>query len=465
MKRNKIIHSVNVENMAAEGKAIARHEGKVIFIEGAIPGDVLDVAVYKSKKDYAMAKPLNILNPSPERTAPFCIHFEVCGGCKWQHLQYEHQLKYKQQVVEDAFRRIAKLEVPEVLSIIGSPKTRFYRNKLEFTFSNKRWLTTEELNLRDIITDRDALGFHIPGAFDKVLDIHECWLQDDINNRVRNEVKDFAVKNNYTFFDLRQQEGLLRNLIIRTTTTGEVMVIVIFYYNENEKINKLLTHLQEQFPEITSLQYIVNSKRNDSIFDQEVIPFAGKDFIIENLGGYKFKIGPKSFFQTNSFQAHQLYQRGLELADLHPDDVVYDLYTGTGTIAIYMARHCKKVVGIEQIPEAIQDAHFNAKLNDIHNATFIAGDMKDVLKSEFILENGAPDVILTDPPRAGMHPDVVNVIMNSGAGKVVYISCNPATQARDIQLLSEKYQLQLIQPVDMFPHTFHIENIALLIKK
>lgn len=465
MKKNRIIHSLNVENVAAEGRGIARHEGKVIFIDGAIPGDKMDVQLYKSKKDYALARPANLIEGSEERTEPFCIHFENCGGCKWQHLQYEHQLKYKQQLVVDAFRRIGKLEVPEVAPILGSPKTRFYRNKLEFTFSNKKWLTYEEIKRKEEFTDRDAVGFHIAGAFDKVLDIEECWLQDNLQNKIRNEVRRFAKENDYTFFDIREQVGLLRNMIIRTATTGEVMVVMVFHQNDTEKVPMMMEHLKNQFPQITSLQYVINPKRNDTIFDLDIQVYNGEAYILEQLGDFKFKIGPKSFFQTNSFQANQLYQRALELAEIQQDDVVYDLYTGTGTIAIYMAPNCKKVVGIEQIPEAIEDAHFNAHLNNIQNTTFYAGDMKDVLNEDFVFANGKPDVIITDPPRAGMHPDVVDVILNSETKRVVYISCNPSTQARDIQLLNEKYELQLIQPVDMFPHTYHIENIALLTLK
>lgn len=462
MKKKKIITNLGIEDIAAEGKGIARHEGKVIFVDAGVPGDVVDVRLYKNKKDYALARPVKLHTPSPLRTDAFCKHFEACGGCKWQHLRYDQQLKYKQKVVTDAFKHIGKTEVPEILPIIGSPKTTFYRNKMEFTFSNKRWLTSKEVQAKEEIDNRDALGFHISGAFDKVLDIDECWLQEDPSNAIRNSLRDFARKERISFFDLREREGMMRNLLIRKTTTGDLMVIVIVHEKDDAAIEKIMRHLEGQFPEITSLQYIINPKKNDAFYDLEVVPYSGKDHIIETLGNLSFKIGPKSFFQTNSYQAENLYKLALDFAELSGKETVYDLYSGTGTIANYIAGHCGHVVGIEQIPEAIHDSLANAGINGITNVTFHCGDMRDVLVPGFLESNGLPDVIITDPPRAGMHPDVIDVILKAAPKTVVYVSCNPATQARDTQMLEEKYRLQKIQPVDMFPHTYHVENVAQL---
>lgn len=465
MARNKkplpLYENITITDVAAEGKAIAKVDDLVIFVPFVAPGDIVDIQLTRKKNRYAEGKAVKIHHFSTLRNVPFCEHFGICGGCKWQHLPYAEQLKYKQQQVVDNLTRIGKVELPEVMPILGSAKTDFYRNKLEYTFSNKRWLTDSERFSDTRFDDMDALGFHIPGMFDKVLDIRKCWLQVDISNRIRLTIKEFCKKNQYTFFDLRNQEGLMRNLIIRTTSTGELMVIVIFY-QEDEKCEKLLQHLADCFPEITSLQYVINQKANDTITDQEVIVYRGADCIYEEMEGLKFKIGPKSFYQTNSEQAYTLYQVARDFANLTGEELVYDLYTGTGTIANFVARQCRKVVGIEYVPEAIADAKVNATLNLIENSAFFAGDMKDLLTDAFIAEHGRPDVIITDPPRAGMHDDVIKTILNAAPKRIVYVSCNPATQARDLSLMSEQYKVTKVQPVDMFPHTHHVENVVLL---
>ena len=400
-----------------------------------------------------------------ERTEPVCVHFGTCGGCKWQNLAYSEQLLFKQKKVLDSFTRIAKVEIPEVNTILGSSEEYYYRNKLEFTFSNKRWLKKEEMYETSEGRMMDALGFHIPGMFDKILDINHCYLQSDPSNAIRNAVREYTLKNKFPFFDLRVQNGLMRNLIIRTSIIGELMVIVVFYQNDVEEIKGLLIHLKESFPQITSLQYIVNGKKNDTISDQNVILFSGRDFIYEEMEGLKFKVSAKSFYQTNSKQAYELYKITRDFADLKGDEVVYDLYTGTGTIANFIAKQCAKVVGVEYIEIAIADAKENSEINNIHNTLFYAGDMRDLLTADFIETNGRPDVIITDPPRAGMHTDVVNAIMNSGAKRIVYVSCNPATQARDVALMDSLYKVEKIQPVDMFPQTHHVENVVLLSKR
>lgn len=437
----------------------------VIFVPYVVPGDVVDLQVKRKKNHYAEAVAVKFHEKSPLRTEPFCSHFGVCGGCKWQCLSYEEQLKYKQKQVFDNLTRIGKVELPEFRPILGSEKTRFYRNKLEFTFSNKRWLTEEEVK-QDVKYDQmNAVGFHIPGAFDKVLAIDKCWLQDDISNQIRNAVRDYAYAHNFPFFDLRTQEGLLRNIMIRTSSTGELMVVLQCKVTDDEgrrKMEEILQFMADSFPQITSLMYVINNKCNDTIGDLDVEVFKGNDHIFEEMEGLRFKVGPKSFYQTNSEQAYNLYKVAREFAGLTGNKLVYDLYTGTGTIANFVARQARKVVGIEYVPEAIEDAKVNSALNGIDNTLFYAGDMKDILTNDFIAEHGRPDVIITDPPRAGMHNDVIDVILAAEPKRIVYVSCNPATQARDLQLLDGKYKVTAVQPVDMFPHTHHVENVVQL---
>ena len=437
----------------------------VIFVPYVVPGDVVDLQVKRKKNHYAEAVAVKFHEKSPLRTEPFCSHFGVCGGCKWQCLSYEEQLKYKQKQVFDNLTRIGKVELPEFRPILGSEKTRFYRNKLEFTFSNKRWLTEEEVK-QDVKYDQmNAVGFHIPGAFDKVLAIDKCWLQDDISNQIRNAVRDYAYAHNFPFFDLRTQEGLLRNIMIRTSSTGELMVVLQCKVTDDEgrrKMEEILQFMADSFPQITSLMYVINNKCNDTIGDLDVEVFKGNDHIFEEMEGLRFKVGPKSFYQTNSEQAYNLYKVAREFAGLTGNELVYALYTGTGTIANFVARQARKVVGIEYVPEAIEDAKVNSALNGIDNTLFYAGDMKDILTNDFIAEHGRPDVIITDPPRAGMHNDVIDVILAAEPKRIVYVSCNPATQARDLQLLDGKYKVTAVQPVDMFPHTHHVENVVQL---
>ena len=437
----------------------------VIFVPYVVPGDVVDLQVKRKKNHYAEAVAVKFHEKSPLRTEPFCSHFGVCGGCKWQCLSYEEQLKYKQKQVFDNLTRIGKVELPEFRPILGSEKTRFYRNKLEFTFSNKRWLTEEEVK-QDVKYDQmNAVGFHIPGAFDKVLAIDKCWLQDDISNQIRNAVRDYAYAHNFPFFDLRTQEGLLRNIMIRTSSTGELMVVLQCKVTDDEgrrKMEEILQFMADSFPQITSLMYVINNKCNDTIGDLDVEVFKGNDHIFEDMEGLRFKVGPKSFYQTNSEQAYNLYKVAREFAGLTGNELVYDLYMGTGTIANFVARQARKVVGIEYVPEAIEDAKVNSALNGIDNTLFYAGDMKDILTNDFIAEHGRPDVIITDPPRAGMHNDVIDVILAAEPKRIVYVSCNPATQARDLQLLDGKYKVTAVQPVDMFPHTHHVENVVQL---
>lgn len=478
VKKNKypLLEGVTITDVAAEGKAIARVNDMVVFVPFVAPGDIVDIQLNKKKHNYAEGYVVKFHKYSNKRSEPFCEHFGVCGGCKWQHLPYSEQLNFKQKQVFDTLERIGKISLPEkvdskyndnsitegTFKILGSEKTRYYRNKLEYTFSDKRWLSYEDIKNEESFIDRNGLGFHIPGMFDKVLDINHCWLQDDISNKIRLEVKKFCNENSYEFFNLRLQEGLMRNLIIRNTTLGELMVIVVFYKNETAKIEALLSHISDLFPEITSLMYVVNEKANDTIGDQDIILFKGKDHIFEKMEDLKFKIGPKSFYQTNSEQAYELYKVVREFASLKGNELVFDLYTGTGTIAQFVASDCKKVIGIEYVPEAIIDAGINAEINNINNAEFFAGDMKDILNKEFIETYGKPDLLITDPPRAGMHTDVIETILYASPEKIVYVSCNPATQARDIELLSEKYKVVKVQPVDLFPHTQHVENVVLL---
>lgn len=460
------MEQVTITDVAAEGKAIAKVNDMVIFVPFVAPGDVVDIQLTRKKNSYAEGKAVHFHSYSPHRVEPFCQHFGVCGGCKWQHIPYEDQLKYKQKQVLDNLTRIGKVQPEEVLPILGSAKTTFYRNKLEFTFSNKKWLTEEEVKSGVTPDTWNGVGFHIPTLFDKVLDIQKCWLQDDISNRIRNCIKAYCLSHEgYPFFDLRNQEGFIRTLMIRTASTGDLMVVVVFFHEDQERREALLSHVAEQFPEITSLLYVINGKCNDTITDQEVIVFKGKDHIIEEMEGLHFKVGPKSFYQTNSEQAYNLYKVARSFAGLTGNELVYDLYTGTGTIANFVARQSKQVIGIEYVPEAIEDAKVNASLNGLENTLFYAGDMKDILTADFIQQHGRPDVIITDPPRAGMHDDVIKTILAAEPKRVVYVSCNPATQARDLSLLDVKYALKKVQPVDMFPHTHHVENVVLLEKR
>lgn len=463
-----LLEQVTILDVAAEGKAIAKVNDLVIFVPYVVPGDVVDLQIKRKKNKYAEAEAVKFHKYAEKRAVPFCQHYGVCGGCKWQVLPYEEQIRYKQKEVENNLRRIGKIELPEISPIIGSAKTQFYRNKLEFTFSNKRWLTTKEVQ-EDVKYDQmNAVGFHIPGAFDKVLAIEKCWLQDDISNRIRNAVRDYAYEHNYSFINLRDHEGMLRNIIIRTSSTGELMVIVVCKIVEEREMQlfkQLLQFIADSFPEITSLLYIVNNKCNDTINDLDVMVFKGKDHMFEEMEGLKFKIGPKSFYQTNSEQAYVLYKVARQFAGLTGKELVYDLYTGTGTIANFVSRQARQVIGIEYVPEAIEDAKVNSEINGISNTQFYAGDMKDILTNDFIAQHGRPDVIITDPPRAGMHQDVVDVILNAEPERIVYVSCNPATQARDLQLLDVKYKVMAVQPVDMFPHTHHVENVVLLQKR
>lgn len=463
-----LLEKITITDVAAEGKALAKVNDLVVFVPYVVPGDVVDLQVKRKKNHYAEAVAVKFHEYSPVRAVPFCQHYGICGGCKWQCLPYTEQIKYKQKQVTDNLTRIGKIELPEISPIIGSEKTEFYRNKLEFTFSNKRWLTEEEVK-EDVKYDQmNAVGFHIPGAFDKVLAIEKCWLQDDISNQIRNAICDYAYEHNYSFFNLRSQEGMLRNLMIRTSSTGELMVLLqckIVEESEMDLMKQLLAFVAERFPQITSLLYVVNNKCNDTINDLEVMVFKGNDHIFEEMEGLRFKIGAKSFYQTNSGQAYNLYKVARNFAGLTGKELVYDLYTGTGTIANFVSRQAKKVIGIEYVPEAIEDAKVNSAINGIDNTLFYAGDMKDILTQEFINQHGRPDVIITDPPRAGMHDDVINTILFAEPQRIVYVSCNPATQARDLSLLDAKYKVMAVQPVDMFPHTHHVENVVLLEKR
>lgn len=457
-----ILENVMITGVASEGKAIAKVNEVVTFVPFAVPGDVVNLQVTKKKRSFMEARVIDFVEKSAVRSEPFCEHYGICGGCKWQILPYSEQLKHKQIEVENNLRRIGKVELSEITPILGSAKTTFYRNKLEFTFSNRRWRTYEEMLEEKEFDTMNAVGFHIPGMFDKVLDINKCWLQDDIQNQIRNEIRLYALKNNLSFFDLRIQEGFLRTMMVRTTSTGELMIILVFFHEDKTEREKLLQHIADKFPQITSLLYVINSKANDTITDQEVITFKGNDAIFEEMEGLRFKIGPKSFYQTNSEQAYELYKITRNFAELTGDELVYDLYTGTGTIANFVSKNARKVIGIEYVPEAIEDAKVNSALNGIENTLFFAGDMKNVLTEEFIATHGKPDVIITDPPRAGMHDDVIKAILLAEPKRIVYVSCNSATQARDLALLEEKYRVTAFQPVDMFPHTHHVENVVLL---
>ena len=460
-----MLEKVTITDVAAEGKALARVDDLVVFVPYVVPGDVVDLQVKRKKNHYAEAVAVRFHEFSPERAEPFCQHYGVCGGCKWQCLDYGEQIRYKQKQVVDNLTRIGKVEMPEVSPILGVPRTCFYRNKLEFTFSNKRWLTEEEIRQNVQYDQMNAVGFHIPGAFDKVLAIEKCWLQDDISNQIRNAVRDYAYEHHYSFINLRSQEGMLRNLMVRTSSTGELMVLLsckITEASELELLEQLLSFIGDKFPQITSLLYVINNKCNDTINDLDVKVFKGNDHIFEEMEGLRFKIGAKSFYQTNSEQAYNLYKIARDFARLTGNELVYDLYTGTGTIANFVSRKAHRVIGIEYVPEAIEDAKVNSEINGIGNTLFFAGDMKDILTQDFINEHGRPDVIITDPPRAGMHPDVIGVILSARPERIVYVSCNPATQARDLSMLDGDYKLTAVQPVDMFPHTHHVENVVLL---
>lgn len=467
-KKLPIIENVTITAVAAEGKSLVRVDDKVVFVPYVVPGDVVDLQVKKKKSSFMEAVAINIHEYSPLRDTPFCEHYGVCGGCKWQCLKYEEQLKAKQQQVYDNLTRIGKVELPEFMPILGSKKTREYRNKLEYGFSNKRWLTEDEVK-QDVKYDvMDAVGFHISGAFDKILDINKCHLMDDLQNRIRNDIRDYALQHGLVFYDLRQNSGLLRSMMLRNSNTGEFMLLIQFRIDtaeEKEQALALLQHLADTFPEITSLLYVDNHKANDTFGDQEVHCFKGTDFIYETMEDLKFKVGPKSFYQTNTDQAYELYSVARDFAGLTGNELVYDLYTGTGTIANFVAKKAKKVIGIEYVPEAIEDAKVNSEVNGIDNTLFFAGDMKDILNKEFIAQYGRPEVIITDPPRAGMHQDVIDTILFAAPQRIVYVSCNPATQARDLQLLDADYKVTKVQPVDMFPHTQHVENVVLLVRR
>ena len=460
-----ILENVTITDVAAEGKALARVNDMVVFVPFVVPGDVVDLKIRKKKHSYCEAEVVRFVKYSETRAVPVCQHFGVCGGCKWQNLPYEEQLRAKQQQVFDQLSRISHVQLPEFNPIMGSQLTLHYRNKLEFGCSNKRWLTREQVASGETFDTMNAIGFHITGAFDKILPIEKCWLMDDLQNRIRNEIRDYALANGITFFDLRQQVGLLRDVMIRNSDTGEWMVLVQFHFEsegDQQTAEALLSHLGEQFPQITSLLWVDNQKCNDTFGDLPVQVFKGNDHIFEVMEDLKFKVGPKSFYQTNTLQAYHLYDVARQFANLNGNEIVYDLYTGTGTIANFVARKAKKVVGVEYVPEAIEDAKVNSELNGIDNTTFYAGDMKDILNDDFIAENGQPDVIITDPPRAGMHADVIETIVRANPKRIVYVSCNPATQARDLIALDNNYEVKAVQPVDMFPHTQHVENVVLL---
>ena len=462
-KINEILPRLTIERIGSGGKSIAHHEGRVVFVAGGIPGDIADVQVTRKKAKFYEGHPVVLHEASSLRTEPFCQHFGTCGGCKWQHLKYEAQLAAKQQEVTDALERIAQVPLPEVQPIKGSALTRHYRNKLEFTFTANRWLTAEEI-VEEGDIDRRGIGFHLPGRFDRVLDIETCWLQDPVNDRLRNTMRQLLRKHNLSCYNNRTRDGFLRNLMVRTTSTGQVMALLQVAH-EHEVLPQLLKELHEFVPEITSLLYVINSKGNDTFGDLPVHTFAGTPYIEEELEDLRYRINPKSFFQTNTAQALELYRITRELAQLTGTEVVYDLYSGTGTIGLFVAKQAAKVVGIEYVPEATADAEVNAQLNNISNCRFFAGDMKAVFSPELVQQEGQPDVVITDPPRAGMAPEVVARLLELEPKRIVYVSCNPATQARDVALLDAKYSVAHVQPVDMFPHTYHVENVLLLVRK
>ena len=464
LQKGNVVENVEITGIGTEGKAIGRVDNFVIFVEDAVPGDFTDVLIYRKKKNYAEGRSINIRRPSPDRVEPFCEHFGICGGCKWQHLSYEKQLEFKQQHINDALERIGKLELPVLMPILGSSKTRHYRNKLEYTFSNRSWLTKKELSDGDN-NEIPALGFHVPLRFDKILDIKKCYLQDDLSNEIRLEVRNFCIANEMKFFDLISQEGEMRNLIIRNSSVGEWMVIVVFHKEDEVSRNKLLEHIKNKFSFITSLLFIVNPKKNDTISDLKIQLYHGKEYIIEKMEKLSYRISAKSFYQTNSLQAYELYKVVRNFAQLSGTENIFDLYTGTGTIAAFLSAQARHISGIDYVEDAIRDARQNAADNNISNISFFAGDIKDILNDDFINKNGKPDVIITDPPRAGMHEEVIKSIRKASPQKIVYVSCNPSTQARDLQLLNDEFRIEKIQPVDMFPHTSHVENVTLLVKK
>lgn len=464
-KEYPIEENILVQDFAAEGNALTRINDIVVFIDNAVPGDIVDLKIKRKKKNYWEATAIKFIKYSEARIEPFCNHFGMCGGCKWQHLKYSEQLRYKQEQVEDNLQRIGKVEVGEMIPILGSSETQHYRNKLEFTFSNKRYLTPQEMNDGIEVKDKDSLGFHVQGRFDKVLDIEKCYLQPEPCNSIRLEIKKYAKENNLEFFDIKDQQGFLRNVIIRNNTKGEFMLIFSFFKYDKNEITNILNHISQKFPQIVTILYVINSKRNDTILDLEVNIFKGDGYLLEEMENLKFKISPLSFFQTNSKQAVELYRIARNFAQLTGNEIVYDLYTGTGTIANFVAANASKVVGVEYVPSAIEDAIYNSQLNKITNTSFYVGDLAKIFTDDFISKNGKPDVIITDPPRSGMHPDVVAQIIKVAPKRVVYVSCNPATQARDLQMMSEYYHVVKVQAVDMFPHTMHVENVALLEKK
>ncbi len=459
----RLLADISIIDIAEAGKGVAKADDLVVFVDRAIPGDVVDVELMRKKKNFAEARIVQLKKASTHRVVPFCEHFGVCGGCKWQHMDYVAQLTYKQKSVDDALTRLGKVDTSAMEIILPAPQTQYYRNKLEYTFSNKRWLT--DLDGAQEGLEMNALGFHVPSRFDKIIDIEHCYLQQDPSNAIRNKLRSFALENSISFYDLRQHEGALRNLIIRTASTGELMVIVIFAYADEATGEKTMTFLQQEFPMINALLYVLNHKKNDTIFDQDIHVYAGRDHIFEEMEGLRFKIGAKSFYQTNSAQAYQLYKITRDFAAFEGNERVYDLYTGAGTIANFIAQHVHEVIGVEYVPSAIEDARINSEINGISNTKFFAGDMKDVLTADFIAEHGKPDVVIIDPPRAGMHGDVVARLLEMEAPKIVYVSCNAATQARDLGLLGEKYEVRRIRPVDMFPHTQHVENVVLITLK
>lgn len=460
-----VLENITITDYAAEGKALARVNELVVFVPFAVPGDVVDLQVRRKKHSYCEAEIIRFIKYSERRVKPFCQHFGICGGCKWQNIPYDEQLRMKQKQVYDQLTRIGKVNLPEFNQILGSVKTQSYRNKLEFGCSNRRWLTQDEIASGSDFTQMNAVGFHITGAFDKILPIEKCWLMDDLQNKIRNAIRDYAYEHDIVFYDIRRQCGLLRDIMVRNSDTGEWMVLIQFHYekDEDEVIAKnLLQHIADSFPEITSLLYVNNQKGNDTFNDLNIEVFKGNDYIYETMDGLIFKVGAKSFYQTNTKQAYHLYSVVRDFANLTGNELVYDLYTGTGTIANFVSRYAKRVIGIEYVPEAIEDAKINSEINNISNTLFFAGDMKDILTESFISENGTPDIIITDPPRAGMHPDVVQTIIKTAPKRIVYVSCNPATQARDLSLLDDLYEVVAVQPVDMFPHTPHVENVVLL---
>ena len=460
-----LLEGLEITTLAAEGKAMGRWQDVVVFVPMTVPGDVVDVQIRTRRRRYMEGYVVRYVRRSPLRVEPFCEHFGVCGGCKWQNIPYGEQLRQKQAQVRDQLTRIGKLELPEIAPCLGSARTQFYRNKLEFTFADRRWLTHEEVAAGGEIAAGPAVGFHIPNMFDKVLDIRKCWLQDDPSNAIRLETKRFCLEHGYTFHNARAHTGLMRNMIVRTASTGEVMVIVVFGADDRARIDALLDHFSASFPHITSFLYVINEKLNDSVGDLDPVCWRGKDHIVEQMEGLRFKVGPKSFYQTNSAQAYELYKVARDFAALGPDDVLYDLYTGTGTIANFCASRCRRVVGVEYVPEAIADARVNSELNGIRNTVFYAGDMKRVLDDAFVEANGRPDVIILDPPRAGVDEEVIRVILRAAPARIVYVSCNPATQARDLALMNEAYRVEAVQPVDMFPHTHHVENVVKLVRR